>query len=881
MFPRAPVTILFFLTIGFLESFAESPFRFESTPGKLPKDVVPRHYSIYLQPDLKKFITTGKVEIQIEALKTVREIVLNALDMEISKASINAHGMISLDPRMNVEAQTVSFTLPEPLAPGKYLLSIEFTGHLREAAQGLFYVRYSATVGKKLMLCTQLEATDARRMFPCWDEPVFRASFEPTVVVPNKHLAVSNMPIEKEKPLGTELKEVHFQASPPMASYLVVLVSGELEALEDSFEGVRVRVITTEGKKEQGRYALESAKKILGYYNNYFGVKFPLPKLDEIAVPGGFQGAMENWGGITYNEARLLYDPKASSLETKQGVFHVMAHEMAHQWFGDLVTMAWWDNLWLNEGFASWMGTKATDYFNPEWQMGLNAGAAKSGVMRQDSLSSTHPILQPVLNESQASDAFDGITYIKGQSFLRMLENYLGADTFRAGLRLYMERHRLSSTTTADLWKALEKASAKPVNALSAGWTEQPGFPIVNVSSQCADGKETVRMDQERFTVQDPGAKPLQWQVPVALANVSQPNDARVELLQGKSATVTFPSCGGTLKANFNDAGYYRVAYSPPLFERLKGHIDLLSAEDRLNLLGDSWALVTAQRESAPSYLDLVMSLRGETNAVIWREIIGNLDLIDKLQRGQPGRATYRSFVVSLLHPQLQRLGWETRSGEPPTETLLRNSIVTALGDLGDPEVISAARTRFQEFLTHPDSLAANLRPSVIHITGRSSDATTYNQLHELARNAKGIEERKRYYGAMASSLDPALAEQTLAISLTDETIPQEAIWLVPEVASYGEQPELAWKFAQEHLSQLLGRAEEFERNRYVPAILSGFSDAERADELEKYVREKVSPAGATKAKETAEAIRLNAAIKRRELPEIDRWVAAQRRPGA
>jgi aminopeptidase N len=858
---------------------AEAPFKFETTPGKLPKDIVPRHYSLHLQPDLEKLITKGKVEIEIEALKPTRQIVLNALDLEISAASITINKRkVSLEPKANAEAQTVTFALPEPLAPGKYTLNIEFTGHLREQAQGLYYVRYATDAGKKLMLCSQMEPADARRMFPCWDEPVFRARFEPTMVVPEKHVTVSNMPIKAQKSLDGDLKELHFEATPPMASYLVVMVSGELESIEDSMDGTQMHVYTTEGKKEQGRYALESAKKILGYYNNYFGVKFPLPKLDQIAVPGGFGGAMENWGGIVYNESILLFDPKNSSLGTRQTVFEVMAHEMAHQWFGDLVTTAWWDNLWLNEGFASWMGTKCSDHFNPEWQLWLGAGGAKSGVMRRDSLRTTHPILQPVTNENQANDAFDDITYIKGQSFLRMLENYLGEGPFREGLRIYMSKHRYSSTTTADLWAALDKASGKPVSALSAGWTEQPGLPVVSVSSDCKDGKAIVRLEQERFTVQDPQAKPLQWMVPVALADVSRPGNGRVELLEGKSKTVTFLNCDALVKANFGNAGYYRVSYAPAHLKKLATRMHSFPPEERMNMLGDAWAMVEAQRASATNYLDLVAALRGETNATIWQGVLGRLDYFDWLERTQPGRAAYRLRMIDLVRPQLERLGWDQRPGEPAPDTLLRSSLISTLGNFGDKEVIASAQERFRKFLEQPDSLAPNLRPCVMELVGRYSDRTTYDQLHKLARSAKSTEERERYYGAMAAALDPALAELTLPISLSDETVPQEALRLVPGVAHGGEQPELAWKFAREHMPQLLARTEEFTRNFYVPVIMSAFGDAAHADELEQYVREN-SPKGMTKAKEIAEGMRLASAIRDRELPGIDNWIAAKNQP--
>ncbi len=376
--------------------------------------MAPRHYQVYLRPNLENFILRGSETIDIEALQPTSEIVLNAVGLEITKATFVGRRKIALKAKPDAGRQIVTFKLPREIPRGNYRLQVEFTGRIGEQAQGLFYVKYPTPNGKKVMLATQMEPTDARRMFPCWDEPAFRATFELTVVVPDKFKAVSNLPVARETPVAGVGREITFARTPPMASYLLVLVAGELEEITDEAEGVQLRVLTTGGKKEQGRYALGATKSLLTYYNRYFGLKYPLPKLDQIAIPGGFSGAMENWGGITYNETTLLFDPQISSQETKRNIFVTVAHEMAHQWFGNLVTTAWWNDLWLNEGFASWMETKATDHFNPEWRMWLSANSDKSAVMSGDAHRTTHPIQQAVDNESEADDAFDSITYQKG-----------------------------------------------------------------------------------------------------------------------------------------------------------------------------------------------------------------------------------------------------------------------------------------------------------------------------------------------------------------------------------------------------------------------------------------------------------------------------------
>ena len=866
--------ILCLLLTG-VTALAEARFSFESTPGQLPKTVVPRHYAIRIQPDLVKFTTHGRMTVEIEVLKPVKEIVFNALEMEVTKATLVMQQEIKLQPKQNPGKQTVSLELPEEIEPGPYRLLLEFDGKIGEQAQGLFYVKYPTHAGNKVMLGTQMEPVDARRVFPCWDEPVFRATYELTVVVPQKHLTISNTAIERETKLGDGLKEVHFARTPPMPSYLVVFVSGELEELKGTAEGVQIRIITTEGKKSQGRYALEATKKLLAYYNDYFGLKYPLAKLDQIAIPGGFDGAMENWGAITYNESMLLFDPATSSQETKQEIFVTVAHEMAHQWFGNLVTTAWWNNLWLNEGFASWMEVKATDHFNPAWQVCLNANSDKSTVMSGDARSTTHPIQQDVENESQANDAFDSITYQKGQAFLRMLESYLGEEEFRRGIHRYLSDHLYSNTTTADLWEALEKVSGKPIKAISAGWTEQPGLPLIRIKTDCVDGRQMVRLEQERFTVMDPKAAPLQWKIPVTLMDIAHTNSIHPTLLEKKSASVPMGDCDAVIKANANDTGYYRVLYEPGLFHKLQQHINQLPAADRLELLHDTWAMVEAARSPASIYLDLLESIRGEKSFAVWQEILSTLDYIDGLEQKQPGRKAFQQYACSLLRPELQQLGWKRKTGETSTDSLLRGKIIERLGCFGDEKTIAEAKGRFAKFLVHASTLSADLRPAVLKLAGRYSDKGTYDQIHGLARKADGTEERQLYYRALAGAVDPELAKETLAFALKDESVPQEAANRVIEVAQAGEHTELAWIFADQHMKELLAKLDSLGRNLYVPSIFSSFSEAARADELEEYVQRNFPKEAMIKAVQFAEGIRLRAILKERELPVIDKWMAA------
>jgi len=858
---------------------AERPFSFKETPGKLPKEVIPTNYSIRVVPSIDKLAFTGTETVKLNVRGPVHQLILNALELEITEVSLDGKQLPKSAIKADKEKELLTLALSSELPPGNHTLALSFSGKINQQGQGLFYMRYQehGSGTKKIMFGTQFEATDARRFFPCWDEPVFRARFQLTVVVPENWLAVSNMPVESEKKIAGG-KEVRFAPTPPMSSYLNVFVAGELDLIESRIGPTQIRVLATKGKAELGRYALEATAQILQYYNDYFGIAYPLPKLDQIALPGGFGGAMENWGGITYYESALLFDPKNSSAETKQNIYEVLAHEMAHQWFGDLVTMAWWDNLWLNEGFASWMGTKCTVHFNPQWEVWLRrnlprdptrrVGFAKEQAMESDARSTTHPIQQPVATEAEANNAFDDITYKKGQSFLRMLESFLGEEVFRDGIRRYIAAHKYSNSTTADLWNALSEASKKPVGEIAAGWTEQSGFPVVKVNRE---GDGNIRLTQERFTVNFKNAPPLEWKIPLTYSVVGE--TTATLLMTSKIDNLRNIPVNRALKLNVNGTGNYRVEYDAPSWDLLLRSLPSLSVEDRVNLLSDTWALVQANRASVSIYFGLVGKLPPSTDSAEREQVINVLDFINRLLAGSPEYEKFQRYARSLLRPTFETLGWEPKEGEPSTAGNLRASLISALADLNDPEMIAGCRTRFEKYLANPASVAPDLRPSVFAVVGHYADEKTWTKLHELGLKTTSIEEKQNYYAALAEAIDPRLVKNTLPIALSDELPTSRATFLVPMVARDSGHPDIAWDFAKANMKALLAKTDAAGANRYAPSLFTFFSDDSRADELKRYAKNNLPPAGAPEVAKAVDEVQFRAEFKRRLEQQLSGWI--------
>jgi aminopeptidase N len=841
----------------------------------LPKSVVPSRYTIRLTPDLQKLTIAGSETVDIEVREPLVRVVLNAIGIAIDMASVDEGGQRA-EVSFDAGAETATLSFANALSPGPHKLHLDFTAKINAFGRGLFYVDYPTDAGVKRMISSQLEPADARRIFPCWDEPAFKASFALTVTVPQDFLAVSNMPVVTEEPATADQKRVAFAPTPKMSSYLFVLSAGELERITADAGGVTVGVVATRGKAEKGRFALENAVNLLGYYNEYFGEKYPLPKLDLIAVPGGFGGAMENWGGITFFESRLLFDPAVNADTARRGIFSILAHEMAHQWFGDLVTMGWWDNLWLNEGFASWMQEKAAARFHPQWKTWLNGHGQKQFGMALDARRTSHPIQLTVPDHSVAMTAFDPITYNKGQALIRMLENYLGENAFRDGIRRHMAAHAFGNATTADLWQALEASTGRKVEQISASFTEQEGVPLVLAETACDGNVQKLSLRQDRFAVVPSSANvklpPRHWQLPVELGPPGAAQPSKILLLDG-SAEVPAGACGDAVKVNFGDIGYYRVQYGPDARAALVKSLARLAPEDRLNFLADSWTLMLAGYTEPSSWLSLIDSLDIHDRRAVWDQVIGAFTQLDRLSRDRAARPALEAYMRAKLRPVFDRLGWDGSGSGDDDDTLLRASLIRALGEFGDADILAEARRRFAGFLKDPKSLSPALLDAVSHIVGIAADRETYDALIALARRSTVTNERVRYYDAAASSRESALAIETLQLTLTKELPSTIVNGLISEVAVSGWQPQLAWDFIQKNLDALTARQGPDFRDEFIPNFMINFHDEAHAAELARFAPAQATTGGRVMTARAMEAIALSADVKARVLPAIDRWV--------
>jgi puromycin-sensitive aminopeptidase len=854
----------------------------------LPASVRPASYRIRLQPDLDRFTFQGEESIDIQVVEPTAQIVLNADELQIQSATLTRAGVTTAATRITFDKprERVTLAFGESVPPDEARLDIRFSGALNDKLRGFYRSQYTTPDGEQRYLAaTQFEATDARRAFPCWDEPAWKAGFQVTLVIPDSLTALSNTPVAEESPAGPGLKAVRFAETPVMSTYLLAFVVGDLTFIESQgTNNTRVAVWTTRGKEEQGQFALDTSVRLLSFFNDYFGIPYPLAKLDHIAIPDFAAGAMENWGAITYRETALLVDPQHSSAGTRQRVAEVVAHEMAHMWFGDLVTMQWWDDLWLNESFASWMGTKAVDWLFPEWQMWTQfVNMDTNRALSLDGLKNSHPIEQEVKDPAEIGQLFDAISYSKGASIIRMLEQFLGPETFRQGLRRYLSAHQYGNARTEDLWAALEKASGRPVTSIMDTWTKQMGYPVLQVQSfrGRAEDHLELMLSQERFVYDrliegrdEPD--PLVWRVPVA---VTYPGAAQPDLLllDQRQGRLQITSSSRWHKVNPHQTGFFRVNYSPEDWARLVPAVGSLElpATDRLGIQNDAYALSRAGLLPVTQFLSLARAYENEPDASVWGDLASNLRDIDNLLANEPYHGTFQAFARDLFHPAAQRMGWEARPGEGHLDALLRSTVVGQVGSYGDTEFLEGAKERFARFLRDPANVHPDIRSVVFSLAGQAGDRDTYDTLWEQEKRATLQEEKNRLLSALTRFSQRDLIQETLERSLSADVRSQDTITVVTGVAANRHGREVAWEFVK-------ARWAEFDR-RYggggfglmrLVSTCGSFTDAAKLADVESFFREHPAPAAERTIRQSLERIRLNIKWLERNRRELADWFA-------
>jgi aminopeptidase N len=856
---------------------ADAPFSFERAYGRLPKNVVPLDYRISVVPNAEALSLSGNESVVLDVRSATKTIRFNSLNERL--AGVTFDGKPVAKTVSNDDAQLTTVTLAAPASRGRHVLSFTYVGKIETGPLGLFAQHYvKPGGGAGVMLSTQFESTDARRMFPCWDEPAFRATYTLSVTVPAVWATVSNMPVASRDVIG-EIATTTFRKTPKMPSYLVEFSAGDLAEITATSGGKKFGVWAVRGQERYGAYALANAQQILADYDDYFGYTFPLPKLDSIAVPGGFQGAMENWGAITYNDQALLITP-SSTLGARENVFSIQAHEMAHQWNGDLVTMGWWDDLWLNESFATWRSAQETALRNPSWKWLEASDADKESAMRADARITSHPIVVHITNELEAETAFDSeITYSKGAAFLRMLEAYLGHDTFRSGVRRYIKARAFSNATGADLWNALGAASGKNVAKIASAWTTQPGFPVVGETTTCdASGNRTIALTQKRFLMRGSDTANERWSIPVDVK--ANANGTPVPLLlESDGQTAPAGKCGDPLILNPDAIGFYRVAYDPATLAANTKAFGTLADADRIAMLDDQWALVEADQAPLGTYLALASAMGDDLDGRAWQQISEALGTIEYDERGTPGHDAFTAYARSLLKPVADRLGWDAKPDDTPVIQELRRSVIGDLGAWGDPAIIAEAQKRFEAFLADPASLKPDEQGTVLNIVAINADAATYAKLLQIAKGAKNETELRRYFDALANVRDPQLAAETAKIALSPAIPPQaapERIQLIAELGNYN--PQLSWQTLSENIKTLVAPFGPMEGPQIIAQYVApGYWNAVPLNTLEAWIKANTPPGLAPMVARGMESARLSASIKSKLVPQADAYVADHR----
>ena len=773
----------------------------DSSPGtldpyRLPRHVVPIRYDLRLEPDLTAAHFVGQETITLTIHHPTSEIILNAIELAITSAQIEGAAGSTRSATITLDAslERCHLTFTTTLSPGTWRLTMTFSGTLNDKLRGFYRSTYKDERGAThSMAATQFEATDARRAFPCWDEPDFKAVFATTLVIAPTLIAVSNTTIASETLVG-EKKVVRFSDTIKMSTYLVAFIVGRIEPTEPVMIGkTPLRLWAIPGKKYLASFGQDIAAASLSFFESYYGIPYPSDKLDLIAIPDFASGAMENLGAITYRETALLVDRQSATHGELERVADVVAHENAHMWFGDLVTMSWWNGLWLNEAFATFMEMLAVDAWKPEWKRWDSFGVARAAAFSVDGLWSTRSIEYPVRAPKDADAMFDVLTYEKGASVLRMLEQHIGATIFRDGVRDYLRAHAYGNADTKDLWVSLGKISKQPVPDLMDDWIFQPGYPLI--TAELREGVELV-LTQQRFTyLPDPSL--ITWQIPLQMRITAggKAGTSRM-LLTEKNTTVPLPHNWESVLINEEGHGFYRVRYAPDLLYRiLNAGIDRLAVTERFNFINDAWATTIAGLMPLTDYLDLTARFTAERDKNVWAVLIEAFSFLNRIIATED-RPALEAFVRGRIGPVVADLGWAPRKDESELTKQLRGELIGAQGKLGnDPAIQRHATELYRVYCENATAVDPNVVPSLVAILAHTGDTTRYDEFNERFRTAATPQEERRYLFSLAAFQPKTLLERTLARTISGEIRTQDAPFLVSAILSNVYGRELAWEF--------------------------------------------------------------------------------------
>jgi len=857
-----PLLVLFFLS---------SP----AVAQRLSGTVIPEHYTLWFAPDLAKATFRGREAIRVQLKSPASSITLHAAEIEFVDAAVETAGgsqvaRVTLDPK----AETATLTVPNQIPAGPATIRITYNGILNDKLRGF----YLSKANGRSYAVTQMEPTDARRAFPSFDEPIYKATFEVSLMIDQGDTAISNGAQVSDTP-GPEpgRHSLSFAPTPRMSTYLVAMIVGDFVCRPGAADGTAIRACSTPDKLGLTGFSLEAAEQQLAFYNNYFGIKYPFGKLDIVAVPDFAAGAMENAGAITFRERLLLVDAERAALGALKRAAGVISHEIAHQWFGNLVTMKWWDDIWLNEGFATWIASRPIAAWRPAWKVELDYAADTQQALGIDALRSTRAIRMEVETPDEINEVFDGIAYEKTAGVLRMIEGFVGSEAFRKGISSYLTKFSYGNAAGEDFWNEMTRVTGRPIDRIMQSYVEQPGAPVLSVASKCTGTNSEITVSQARFVGTPGGSAPPQtWTVPVCFkANDGQP---RCEVLDRPKQTFTAEGCSNIF-ANADSRGYYLTEYAPAAVRALSASVAGLKPSERISLLGDEWWMVRAGRHDIGVYLDLAGSLASDETAAITEAVASRLAFTHEYLVTPAQRPRYQAWIRERFGPALAALDVPGSAADIDERQDRRAQLLTLVALAGnDTEMQARARQLAERYMTNPMSLSGTLAPAVLRVAPASGDAALYDRyMAQLDKVSGQPEEYYRFFGALPFFTDPALVQRTLTFAISPVVRTQDTGNLIAGLLNQPHSRDAAWAFVKAEWPTLTQKLGTFQGIPDIVSALGSFCSTKAAANVQQFFAKNPIPSSERTLQQAIERIENCATLVERQSSALDTWMSAAR----